>query len=70
MRTFALELNNDRKGIEKRDQYVEELISRLPEPDLIVLPEFSRCSYMASQEMWKYADVIVPYLRDKYLNNT
>ena len=56
MRIFALELNNDIKGIKQRDQYVEELISELPEPDLIVLPELSRCSYMASQEIWKYAD--------------
>ena len=56
MRIFALELNNDIKGIKQRDQYVEELISELPEPDLIVLPELSRCRYMASQEMWKYAD--------------
>ena len=56
MRIFTLELNNDIKGIKQRDQYVEELISELPEPDLIVLPELSRCSYMASQEMWKYAD--------------
>lgn len=56
MRIFTLELNNDIKGIEQRDQYVEELISRLHDPDLVVLPELSRCSYMASQEMWKYAD--------------
>ena len=56
MRIFALELNNDIKGIEQRDQYIESLIGRLPEPDLVVLPELSRCSYMASQEMWKYAD--------------
>ena len=56
MRIFALELNNDIKGIGQREQYVEKLISRLPEPDLVVLPELSRCSYMASQEIWKYAD--------------
>ena len=56
MRIFTLELNNDIKGIEQREQYVEELISRLPEPNLVVLPELSRCRYMASQEMWKYAD--------------
>ena len=56
MRIFALELNNDIKGIEQADQYIESLIGRLPEPDLVVLPELSRCSYMASQEMWKYAD--------------
>jgi len=56
MRIFALELDNDIKGIEARDAYVEGLIRRLPEPDLVVLPELSRCSYMASQAMWKYAD--------------
>ena len=56
MRIFALELDNDIKGIERRDSYIEELIGRLPEPELVVLPELSRCSYMASQAMWKYAD--------------
>lgn len=56
MRIFALELDNDIKGIDQRDAYVEGLIRRLPEPELIVLPELSRCSYMASQAMWKYAD--------------
>ena len=56
MRIFALELDNDIKGIEQRDRYIEALIRRLPQPDLVVLPELSRCSYMASQEMWKYAD--------------
>ena len=56
MRVFALELDNDIKGIERRDSYIEELISKLPEPELVVLPELSRCSYMASQAMWQYAD--------------
>ena len=56
MRIFALELNNDIKGMERRDRYVEDLIGRLPEPDLVVLPELSRCSYMASQKIWAYAD--------------
>ena len=56
MRIFALELDNDIKGIEKRDRYIEDLIRALPAPDLVVLPELSRCSYMASQEIWKYAD--------------
>lgn len=51
-----MELDNDIKGIERRDSYIEELIGRLPEPELVVLPELSRCSYMASQAMWKYAD--------------
>ena len=56
MRVFALELDNDIKGIGQRDAYIEGLIRQLPKPELIVLPELSRCSYMASQTMWKYAD--------------
>ena len=56
MRIFSLELNNDIKGIEARKAYIEDLISKLPSPDLVVLPELAICSYMASQEMWKYAD--------------
>lgn len=56
MRIFALELDNDIKGIEQRKQYIEELIARLPEPDLVVLPELALCSYMASQAIWQYAD--------------
>ena len=56
MRIFALELDNDIKGIEQRDAYVERIIRSLPHPDLVVLPELSRCSYMASREIWKYAD--------------
>ena len=56
MRIVALELDNDIKGIEQRDAYVESLVRKLPHPDFIVLPELSRCSYMASQAVWKYAD--------------
>ena len=56
MRVFALELDNDIKGIEQRDAYIERLIRQLPKPELVVLPELSRCSYMASQAIWKYAD--------------
>lgn len=56
MRIFALELNNDIKGIANRKQYMESLIAKVPSPDLIVLPELAICSYMASQEIWKYAD--------------
>ncbi len=56
MRIFALELNNDIKGIKQRDAYIEAIIQKLPRPDLVVLPELSRCSYMASQEIWRYAD--------------
>ena len=56
MRIFALELDNDVKGIRERDAYAEGLIRALPRPELVVLPELSRCSYMASQAAWKYAD--------------
>ncbi len=56
MRIFALELDNDIKGIEERKRYIEGLISRLPSPDLVVLPELALPSYMASPEIWKYAD--------------
>jgi len=56
MRIFALELNNDIKGIIQRKKYIEELIVQLPSPELVVLPELALCSYMASQKIWKYAD--------------
>lgn len=56
MRIFALELNNDIKEIERRKAYIEGLVKRLPAPDLVVLPELALCSYMASQDIWKYAD--------------
>ena len=56
MRIFALELNNEIKGIAEREAYIEGLIARLPSPELVVLPELALCSYMASQEMWQYAD--------------
>ena len=57
MRIFALELDNDIKGIDKRKEYIEQLLGKLTEPELVVLPELALCSYMASQEIWKYADV-------------
>ena len=56
MRIFALELDNEIKGIDKRKEYIERLIGKLEKPELIVLPELALCSYMASQEIWKYAD--------------
>ena len=56
MRVFALELNNDIKGIAQRKAYIEERIRSLPSPELVVLPELALCSYMASQEIWQYAD--------------
>ncbi|MDI9469919.1 MAG: carbon-nitrogen hydrolase family protein [Bacillota bacterium] len=56
MRIFALELDNDIKGISRRKEYIEDLIRKLPSPGLVVLPELALCSYMASQKAWKYAD--------------
>ena len=56
MRVFALELDNDIKGIEKRKAYIEGLIERLPSPEFVVLPELALCSYMANQSAWQYAD--------------
>lgn len=56
MRIFALELNNEIKGISERKQYIESLIARLPSPDFVVLPELSICSYMADQRIWQYSD--------------
>ncbi len=41
MRIFALELNNDIKGINERKLYIESLISKLSRPDLILLPELA-----------------------------
>ena len=49
MRIFALELNNDIKGLDRRKSYIEGLLEGLPAPDLVVLPELALCSYMASQ---------------------
>ena len=51
MRIFALELDNDIKGIERRKAYIEGLIEKLPKPDIVVLPELAICSYMASQKI-------------------
>ncbi len=56
MRVFALELNNEIKGIEERKAYIEGLIARLPDPDLVVLPELALCSYIPNQTIWRYAD--------------
>lgn len=53
MRIFALELNNDIKGIGKRKEYIESLISQLPMPDLVLLPEFALPSYMPNHKVWE-----------------
>ncbi len=58
MRIFAIELNNEIKGIAKRKEYIESIIASLPSPDFVALPELALCSYMASQEIWQYADKI------------
>lgn len=56
MRIFILELNNDIKGIDKRMIYIESLISKLPNPDLVLLPELAIPSYMPNYKIWEYAD--------------
>ena len=56
LRIFALELNNDIKGLQNRKEYIESLIAQLPNPDLVLLPELAVCSYMANQDLWQYAD--------------
>lgn len=52
MRIFALQLDNDIKGIAQRKAYIESLIAALPEPELVVLPELTLCSYMANPAVW------------------
>ncbi len=56
MRIFALELNNDIKGISTRKAYIESLISQLPMSDLVLLPELALPSYMPNNKIWEYAD--------------
>lgn len=57
MNIYALELNNDIKGISKRKKYIESLIEKTINPDLIVLPELALCSYIGNDTIWQYADV-------------
>lgn len=57
MRIFALELNNEIKGLEERKAYIESLIARLPSPDLVLLPELALPSYIPNQKIWAYADL-------------
>ena len=56
MRVFALELNNDIRGLEERKAYIEGLIARLPSPELVVLPELALCGFIPNQYIWPYAD--------------
>ncbi len=57
MNIYALELNNDIKGIPERKKYIESLIEKTINPDLIVLPELALCSYIGNDNIWQYADV-------------
>jgi predicted amidohydrolase len=56
MNIYALQLNNEIKGIAQRKEYIESLIKQATKPDLIVLPELALCSYMGSTKIWQYAD--------------
>lgn len=57
MRIFALELNNDIKGIDQRKAYIESLVAKLEHPGLVVLPELSLSSYMGDTTVWECADL-------------
>ncbi len=56
VRIFALELNNDIKGIERRKAYIETLIKQFPTPDLVVLPELALPKYESSYSccLWTF----------------
>ena len=56
MNIYALELSNDIKGTSARKKYIEGLISRLHEPDLVVLPELALCGYIPNTDLWRAAD--------------
>ena len=56
VRIFALELDNDIKGITERKTYIEMLVEKLDAPDFVILPELAICGYMASRDIWQYAD--------------
>lgn len=56
MRIFALELNNELKGLEERKKYIESLIGTLPSPDLVLLPELALPSYLPNKKIWDEAD--------------
>ncbi len=56
MNIYALELNNDIKGISERKKHIEQLLMKTHNPDFIVLPELALCSYMGNDKIWDYAD--------------
>ena len=60
MRVFALELDNDIRGIAERKAYIEGLIARLPEPELVLLPELSLSAFISTVTGKVPASVGVP----------
>ena len=50
MRIFALQLDNDIKGIKVRKEYIESLIAILPSPEFVVLPEFGNLQLYGKSE--------------------
>ena len=51
MRIFALELNNDIKGIEERKKYIEGLISKLDRPEgCVIYVRIIGCRIASSEE--------------------
>ncbi len=57
MRIIALQLNNDIRGLDEREAYIESLIAKIDNPGIIVLPELSQPSYIGNIEIWQYADI-------------
>ena len=57
MRLYALELNNDIRGERSRRWAMEQMIARLDDPDLVVLPELAMSGYLADESVWQYADL-------------
>lgn len=57
MRIFALQLNNDIRGLDEREEYIESIVSRLDAPEWVVLPELSQPGYIGNTDIWQYADL-------------
>lgn len=56
MRITVLQTNNNVKGLKARFEYIEKLIARIPDPEFVILPELSSCSYIPNQNVWKYKE--------------
>lgn len=59
---IALQLNNDIRGLDAREAYIESLIAKLDNPGIIVLPELSQPGYMCSTEKF-FKHVLKSWLR-------